>query len=281
MVSGDTRPDDTRSIATVYEDIWSVEAVEEWLLAAESLAPRAPASLFNLLDTLTLTQEALILDAGCGQGHHSIALAQRFGASVVALDPVESNLAVARQHVAEAGLTALVRVQPGTLEALPFADGYFDLVWCRGVIPHLSSVAVALGECRRVLRPGGHLVIHTGYAGPLLAAAEATALYQRMGFVAASMERTKVEAAIAKAGFTIVQSDSLSSEYAEYYEEHGGRCARYLLALAKLLRAEETVVARFGRQAYETTLGVFHWQLYQLLGKIHYHAYLLQMPSAQ
>jgi SAM-dependent methyltransferase len=45
------------------------------------------------------------------------------------------------------------------VQALPFRDGVFDAVKATELLEHVPDVARALAECRRVLRPGGHLVI--------------------------------------------------------------------------------------------------------------------------
>lgn len=44
------------------------------------------------------------------------------------------------------------------IQALPFRDGVFDAVKATEVLEHVRDIAAALGECRRVLRAGGHLV---------------------------------------------------------------------------------------------------------------------------
>ena len=50
---------------------------------------------------------------------------------------------------------------------LPFADGAFDLVWASEVIEHVSDTARWLSEVRRVLTPGGVLLITTPSHGRL------------------------------------------------------------------------------------------------------------------
>jgi SAM-dependent methyltransferase len=93
-----------------------------------------------------------ILDAGCGTGGTTIELA-RFG-HVVGVDLAWAALEPARQR----GLRRLAR---GSVETLPFADASFDLVTSFEVLYHLgvASDTVALADVRRVLAPGGLLLL--------------------------------------------------------------------------------------------------------------------------
>lgn len=92
-----------------------------------------------------------ILDLGCGQGRFAARLREA-GAFVVGLDRSAAMLGRARDR------TALLL---GTARRLPFADGAFDAVVAIEVIEHLDPAAVdeLLDEARRVLRPGGRLLI--------------------------------------------------------------------------------------------------------------------------
>jgi SAM-dependent methyltransferase len=56
----------------------------------------------------------------------------------------------------ERGLT---EVRLGSAETLPFQDGSFDLVTALDVVEHLDDDEAALREMRRVLRPGGNLLL--------------------------------------------------------------------------------------------------------------------------
>lgn len=268
-----------RSMTTIYDDLWNVDGIEQWLAEQEALKPRSPSSLFDLVADIGLDSTTPILDAGCGQGHYAVELVKRFGSPVAALDPVESSIASARQTAAENNCGDRISVHKGEMEALPFADGHFALVWCRSVIVHLPDLLPVFQECSRVLRPGGWMMLQTGYAAPHLTSHERETLCARLGFHSRSLEQTTVEAALRDAGLAIVRSESHSSEFAEFYELRDGRCARHLMGMAKLLRAEEMVVERFGRNLYETALGMYSWQIYQMMGKISYHAYLLQKPG--
>jgi 2-polyprenyl-3-methyl-5-hydroxy-6-metoxy-1,4-benzoquinol methylase len=105
---------------------------------------------------------AAVLDVGCGAGQFSAALREA-GAGVVAVDLAEEALRRARER--EPGLDAR-RWAPG--RPLPADDNSFDVVWAGEVIEHVADVAPWLSELRRVLRPGGELLLTTPHHGPLV-----------------------------------------------------------------------------------------------------------------
>lgn len=96
---------------------------------------------------------ARILDVGCGAGQTLIA---SYGDRLTF--GVDIDLAILRLG---AQLTGRVAFVCASAEALPFPAGYFDAVIARVSLPY-SNIPAALGEIRRVLRPGGFLwaVLH-------------------------------------------------------------------------------------------------------------------------
>jgi SAM-dependent methyltransferase len=97
-----------------------------------------------------------VIDLGCGSGYGSAELAKK-AESVVGVDVSEEAIAEAKVQYTAANL----QFQVASLEALPFADGSFQLGVCFEVIEHLSEYRTLLAEARRVLAPGGQLVIST------------------------------------------------------------------------------------------------------------------------
>jgi len=103
---------------------------------------------------------ATVLDLGCGAGEFSAALAKT-GAQPIAVDVAAEALRRAADRL-PAGDLRLWRAG----EPLPVGDNAVDLVWAGEVIEHVADVAPWLSQVRRVLRPGGTLLLSTPHHGP-------------------------------------------------------------------------------------------------------------------
>jgi ubiquinone/menaquinone biosynthesis C-methylase UbiE len=101
-----------------------------------------------------------VLDLGCGAGEFSAELLG-VGATPIAVDVAEEALRRARERVP--GLDARLW-RAG--EPLPVDDASVDSAWAGEVIEHVVDVAPWLSELRRVLRPGGALLLTTPAHGP-------------------------------------------------------------------------------------------------------------------
>jgi ubiquinone/menaquinone biosynthesis C-methylase UbiE len=104
-----------------------------------------------------LTGQELVLDAGTGAGHATLALAPLVG-RVVTVDLAEPMLAQARRLAEERGI-ANVEFRQGDVEHLPFPDAAFDLVVSRFVAHHFPHPQRAIGELARVLKPVGAFLL--------------------------------------------------------------------------------------------------------------------------
>ncbi|HSR57186.1 MAG TPA: class I SAM-dependent methyltransferase [Candidatus Binataceae bacterium] len=102
------------------------------------------------------------LDAACGTGRYTRYMRAR-GHEVEAVDVSRAMIAQARVSSPE------VRFSVGSLEALPFTDGSFDLVMCGLALTHLPQISPAIVELARVLKPGGWAILadHHPVAGLL------------------------------------------------------------------------------------------------------------------
>jgi 2-polyprenyl-3-methyl-5-hydroxy-6-metoxy-1,4-benzoquinol methylase len=102
-----------------------------------------------------------VLDVGCGEGLFAAELAAA-GVETVGIDVAEEPLRRAR--ATHSGLD--VRLVDGE-RGWPLDDASFDAVWAGETIEHVADTAGWLSEVRRVLRPGGRLLLSTPAHGRL------------------------------------------------------------------------------------------------------------------
>jgi SAM-dependent methyltransferase len=102
-----------------------------------------------------------IVDVGAGTGIWSRALATRFGTHVYAVEPssgMRARAVAARPHPE-------VTYVAGTADSLPLSDESVGAAWLSTVIHQFPDLQAAARELRRVLQPGGPVLIRSGYPG--------------------------------------------------------------------------------------------------------------------
>jgi len=114
-----------------------------------------------------------VLDLGCGEGDFCAVLAQ---AGAVPTGAEIARTAVDRARARHPGLRFDLVEPHGPLA---FEDNTFDAVWASEVIEHVADTARWLSEVRRVLRPGGRLLVTTPFHGRVKNVAIALARFER------------------------------------------------------------------------------------------------------
>ncbi len=106
--------------------------------------------LERVLDGLALGEPIRILDAGCGSGRNMVELARR--GTVTGVELSQPSVEKARER-------GCGEVVEGSVLEMPFPDASFDLAVSLDVIEHLEDDLGALRELRRVVAPGGRLLV--------------------------------------------------------------------------------------------------------------------------
>ncbi len=146
MQSNDSPTRDAKELAYLYD----LYIAPGWRAAFDQMVD----------DEVELPKEGKFLDAECGTGGYAIDLAVRGGAKteVVGVDQSVERLALARGK-AEAGMVKRVTFQQGSLGALDFAEGAFDLVIGDASMLPPSEINAALAELLRVAKKGATVVL--------------------------------------------------------------------------------------------------------------------------
>lgn len=149
----------------IYEDLWGEHIHHGYWDLDERAADRHTAQVRTVEELVAFGEVppgGRVLDAGCGIGSSGFYLARELGCRVdgitLSLEQVRRGEDKARQ----AGLDQdQVRFHHGDVLASPFDPGTFDVVWSLESCELMPDKATFLGECHRLLKPGGRLVVAT------------------------------------------------------------------------------------------------------------------------
>jgi len=152
----------TRSVTVVPAPRWFFRLMYDLESAAWERGRNEPEQLDLVERTAdefanTVAPPGPVADLGCGPGAHALALARR-GYDVVGVDGSPRMVEVARRRAGRDTVNATFEVHDLSAP-LRFEDGSLGGVLAILVLQHLPNPAAFVGEIRRCLRPGGHLLI--------------------------------------------------------------------------------------------------------------------------
>jgi ubiquinone/menaquinone biosynthesis C-methylase UbiE len=142
------------------------------------------------------------LDLGCGTGRFTVALAEWLSCHMIGIDTSGAMLAQAQPRAAVSYLLARA-------EEIPIVGGACDFAWLSTVVHHFDDLLLVASELRRVLRPGGTVLVRSWFPGrPDVTHFQ---YFPRAKQIAETFPAVaEVEGAFAKAGFRLQAIESVS-----------------------------------------------------------------------
>jgi SAM-dependent methyltransferase len=188
-----------------------------WLLGGE-LHPGGEATTRRSLELLGVGPGDRLLDVASGAGDSALLAAAELGCAVAGLEYGPVAVATANAAAEAAGLGATARFHRGDAEALPFADGEFDALLCECALCTFPDKPRAVNEMRRVLRPGGRLVISDVVVDRSRLPAELDGALATIACVGAALSRRGYEDLLAGARLHVIASESRDEDAAALAE---------------------------------------------------------------
>lgn len=105
----------------------------------------------HMIERWAKLKDAVILEAGCGNGMYSSQFRRRFSMAVEAFDLEFERVKSAQEDTPHALVSAA--------EAIPYRNGLFDTILSNEVIEHVTDDRLAVEEMVRTLKPGGRIVL--------------------------------------------------------------------------------------------------------------------------
>lgn len=146
---------------SVYDKKYFLENCDGYDLWKESFGKQLPPRLSYSLKTACLKKGEKVLDFGCGRGEMVVRVAM-MDCEAVGVDCSPEAIALTKKALAENNLSG-IKVLLVKSDKLPFVKESFDAVFFLDVAEHLNDreLTDSLKEIKRVLKPGGRLIIHT------------------------------------------------------------------------------------------------------------------------
>ena len=134
-------------------------ALLEWIWGTDFMAPGGQGNVDKMVEGIRLAGKR-VLDIGCGIGGPAFVLARKYGAHVTGIDLEPQLIERATRRAAKLGLSQQAEFRAVSLGPLDFPDESFDVVFTSGALTQTEDKAGIVGECFRVLKPGGVLTCY-------------------------------------------------------------------------------------------------------------------------
>jgi cyclopropane fatty-acyl-phospholipid synthase-like methyltransferase len=194
-----------------------------------------------------------VLDAGCGVGGSAIFLAKSLGCEVSGISLSEAQIKQAQQNAMTHQVEDLLSFSYQDFTQTTFSDASFDVIWGLESIVHQKDKSAFLREAKRILKPGGRIILGEYIKVPRVLNAKEEALLNKWleAWAVAPLARlTDFAESVRELGFTAMRSDNITknirqSSWRMFYGSF------FLAVLSRLYRWYNPQVSFFADNHYK------------------------------
>ncbi len=264
------------------EEVYTEEVGRLYDEAADSKNPRSRDYLLELATENGVDEHAHVLDIGCANGGVSRKLLDKTGCKIEGVELLELLVDMGNKQNEELGVGDKFMIQQGSINDIPFPDSTFDFVFCNDVTGMVEDLETAMAECRRVLKPGGKMLLYASFGTDRLSDKEARELNDSLGNANEGTDKQRLLIPLKK-NFTLVEEEEIGSEFTQHDVEKSkgdSEAAKNLLKAARLMTWADDYKSKHGERVYQIVLAEVHWNVFILLGKLQPTVFIVQKDKA-
>jgi len=185
----------------------------EWIFGDTFISTGGLQTTEEFCKLLSLSPGTRVLDVGCGIGGSAFYMAEKFGATVVAIDLSTNMLAIARDRLNSRSTDTQDKVtfEFGDITEQTYAPGSFDIIYSRDTILHIANKQKLFNLFHSWLAPGGQVLITDYCQGDKVLSPAFLSYVKQREYNLTTVK--KYGYLLEKAGFTDVQATDVTNKF--------------------------------------------------------------------